>query len=296
MFRVQTLNEERVVLSPSYIEEINKNVPEGTLNVTDGLSGRLMGAYTNLDVVFKSDMHIEVCRSPLTQNLPKLIAPLHEEAEYWLKERIPQDVESELNVHELIVRVISATATRMLSGLEASRDLEWLESAALYSYDVVVVAQTLRHFNPLIRPFVAPFLDSKKKLDRHLGVAKKTFRGLFTQRMQQQKSGQGFSDAEKPVDMVQWMVEGAKGNDRDLDVLAMNMLFMTLAGVHTSANTTMHALFDLCAHPDLAQPLREEIQQVTDEDGWTMAAMSRLKKLDSFIKESQRLNQTVLSE
>ena len=63
MFRVQTLNEERVVLSPSYIDEINKNVPEGALNVTDGLSERLMGPFTNLDVVFNSDMHIEVCRS-----------------------------------------------------------------------------------------------------------------------------------------------------------------------------------------------------------------------------------------
>ncbi|KAI6785534.1 Ent-kaurene oxidase-like protein [Emericellopsis cladophorae] len=294
MFRVQTLNEERVVLSPSYIEEINKSVPEGTLNVTDGLSERLMGPYTKLDVVFNSDMHIEVCKSPLTQNLPKLVAPLHEEAEYWLKQRIPGDGQSELNVHDIIVRVISGTATRMLSGPVASRDPEWLESAALYSYDVVVVAQTLRHFHPLLRPFVSPFLDSKKKLGKHLGVAQKTFRGQFTERKKQQESDQKSGNSDKPVDMVQWMVDAAKGNDRNLDVLAMNMLFMTLAGVHTSANTTMHALFDLCANPQFLQPLRDEIQQVTDEDGWTMAAMSRLKKVDSFIKESQRLNQTVL--
>lgn len=38
MFRVQTLNVERVVLSPAYVESINKNVPEGTLDVTEGLS------------------------------------------------------------------------------------------------------------------------------------------------------------------------------------------------------------------------------------------------------------------
>lgn len=47
------------------------------------------------------------------------------------------------------------------------------------------------------------------------------------------------SDAqkEKPVDMVQWMAESARGSDRDPDVLAHNMLFMVLAGVHTSSAT-----------------------------------------------------------
>lgn len=38
MFRVQTLNVERVVLSPAYVEEINKNVSEEILDVTEGLS------------------------------------------------------------------------------------------------------------------------------------------------------------------------------------------------------------------------------------------------------------------
>ncbi|RYP33120.1 hypothetical protein DL767_004905 [Monosporascus sp. MG133] len=263
MFRVQTLNEERVVLSPSYIEEINKNVPEGTLNVIEGLS------------------ELEA----------KLIGPIHEEAEYWLRKRISG--ETELKVHDLIVRVIAGTATRMLGGPVASRDVEWLESAAEYSYDVVVTAQQLRQWSPFLRPFVAPWLESKKKLDRHLAVAKKTFRNVFVQRLELFDRG-GASDAEKPVDMVQWMVETARGNDRNPDVLAQNMLFMTLAGLHTSANTTMHALFDLCANPQFTQPLREEIRQVIAEDGWSMPAISRLKKLDSFIKESQRLNQTVL--
>lgn len=37
MFLVQTLNVERVVLSPKYIEEINTKVPDGTLDMVEGL-------------------------------------------------------------------------------------------------------------------------------------------------------------------------------------------------------------------------------------------------------------------
>lgn len=183
----------------------------------------------------------------------------------------------------------------MLGGPDASRDKKWLESAARYSYDVVATAQQLRQWSPFLRPFIAPWIDGKKKLDEHLATAKRVFRPVFVQRLEMMKNG-GMSDAEKPVDMAQWMVESARGNDADPDVLAQNMLFMTLAGVHTSSNTTVHALFDLCANPEFIEPLREEVEQVIGEDGWSMNAISRLKKLDSFMKESQRLNQTVLSK
>lgn len=69
MFLVQTLNVERVVLSPKYVDEINKSVPEDALDMADGLSERLLSAQTNLDVVFQSPLHIDVCKAQLTQNL-----------------------------------------------------------------------------------------------------------------------------------------------------------------------------------------------------------------------------------
>jgi cytochrome P450 len=183
----------------------------------------------------------------------------------------------------------------MLGGPNASRDSIWLQTAAQYSHDVVATAQQLRQWNPILRPFVAPWLPGKKKIDQHLATARKTFRDVFVQRLEAQERGY-FSDADKPVDMAQWMVESAEGKDRDPDVLTQNILFMTLAGLHTSSNTTIHALFDLCANPQYIQPLREEIEEVIGEHGWTMSTISKLKKLDSFIKESQRLNQTVLSK
>lgn len=38
------------------------------------------------------------------------------------------------------------------------------------------------------------------------------------------------------------------------------------------------------------QPLREEVEQVIEEEGWTKAAMQRLRKVDSFLREALRLN------
>jgi len=44
----------------------------------------------------------------------------------------------------------------------------------------------------------------------------------------------------------------------------------------------------LAAHQEYLQPLREEIEAVIKEEGWSKAAVAKMTKLDSFIKETMR--------
>lgn len=50
------------------------------------------------------------------------------------------------------------------------------------------------------------------------------------------------------------------------------------------------AVFDLVAHPEYIEPLRDEVKRVKVSDGntWTKAGIAKLVKMDSFMKESQR--------
>jgi cytochrome P450 len=49
-------------------------------------------------------------------------------------------------------------------------------------------------------------------------------------------------------------------------------------------------LLDLAANPEYLEPLREEVDEVTKREGWTKSALDQMHKLDSFVKESQRLH------
>ena len=49
-----------------------------------------------------------------------------------------------------------------------------------------------------------------------------------------------------------------------------------------------HALFHLAARTQYIEPLREEVERVIAEDGWTKQSMTKMRKLDSFLKEVQR--------
>ncbi|KAJ7330940.1 hypothetical protein DFH08DRAFT_815023 [Mycena albidolilacea] len=52
-----------------------------------------------------------------------------------------------------------------------------------------------------------------------------------------------------------------------------------------------HALFDLVTYPQYAAPLREEVERVVAQHGWTKAALGQMHTLDSFLLESQRMNE-----
>lgn len=49
-------------------------------------------------------------------------------------------------------------------------------------------------------------------------------------------------------------------------------------------------LYDLASHPSYVSVLREEVKSVIDNEGLTKSAMGKMRKLDSFIKESQRIS------
>ena len=52
-----------------------------------------------------------------------------------------------------------------------------------------------------------------------------------------------------------------------------------------------HALYNLATYPEYVEPLREEIETVIQEQGWSKASVSKMTKLDSFVKETMRLSQ-----
>ena len=59
---------------------------------------------------------------------------------------------------------------------------------------------------------------------------------------------------------------------------------------NTYSKATTHALINLASHPEFIEPLRKEIESCIEKDGWSKAAMGKIRMLDSFLKESQRVS------
>jgi Cytochrome P450 len=46
----------------------------------------------------------------------------------------------------------------------------------------------------------------------------------------------------------------------------------------------------LLSNPEYIEPLRQEVEDVIAEEGWTKAGIDKMRKLDSFLRETQRID------
>ena len=90
------------------------------------------------------------------------------------------------------------------------------------------------------------------------------------------------------------MIEIADEAEGDPQSLAHLEVVLSLASIHTSQMNAVHCLYDLVARPYYLGLLKDEIARVVEEDGpwtdWNKSSFTKLRVLNSFMKESQRWN------
>ncbi|KAG6901453.1 hypothetical protein C0995_011749 [Termitomyces sp. Mi166 len=96
----------------------------------------------------------------------------------------------------------------------------------------------------------------------------------------------------KPEDLLSWFMDEVDGDtdEEKLKHVVFHLMIVNFGAVYTIATSFAQALYHLAAHPEYVHPLREEIERVTASEGWTKSSMGELRKLDSFLKESQRMS------
>ena len=88
-----------------------------------------------------------------------------------------------------------------------------------------------------------------------------------------------------------WLADTAKGRDRNPDTLAHVQVLLALASVHTTLLRMVNVLYDVTANPDLVKELQEEVRAETEGGRrWNETSYARLQKLDSVLRESQRMS------
>jgi cytochrome P450 len=85
-----------------------------------------------------------------------------------------------------------------------------------------------------------------------------------------------------------WLVETAKGKDRNPETLAHVEILLALASVHTTLLRMVNVLYDITSDPGCYAELQSEIDNMSDD--WNINSYANLEKLDSVLRESQRMS------
>ncbi|KAJ6600446.1 cytochrome P450 [Mycena vulgaris] len=288
IFRVARFSHWLVVVSgPKFVKEVG-GAPEHVLSFQEGVEDGLPVKQVIGRPIVENPYHHHTIRTSLTRNLHARFPEVRDEIACAFEEVLQlQDSEwKSLPALHTIMAVVARVSNRLFVGLPLCRNQTYLWNNVQFAIDVIRSGHIVAFFPDFLRPLVAPFISSK---DKSFAVALQTLGPLVAERLAKEDE-LGPDWPGKPNDLISWLLEDAQGEERTVPALVLRVLSTNFAAIHTSSMAFTHALFDLTTHPEHLLPMREEAEHVVANEGWTKAALNSMVKIDSFLRESQRLN------
>lgn len=188
-------------------------------------------------------------------------------------------------VAETILNIVNRSVAKTIVGEPLCYDEAWLRTSLETTRNTGLHCLKLQKYPAVIRPLVNPFLESRRRLDHSFKAAQ----GLLSKAIEDREKGS------KNITILQWLIDSRSGAKSDIPFLTNQTLFVAIASTRSTATSIVNALFDLVAYQQCQKPLRDEIGNALEKSGgWDLSAIQEMKRLDSFVKESQRLNHHLL--
>lgn len=140
----------------------------------------------------------------------------------------------------------------------------------------------------MLRPAVQFFIPELRSVWRCNRRAKELLAPILADKISRECS----ENYTKPIDSIEWARDDMSDRDdrNDPTIHAILQLIIGALSVNTTSQLITNCIFNLATHPEYAVMLREESDAALVEVGgeWTIESMSKLEKMDSFIKETLR--------
>lgn len=183
---------------------------------------------------------------------------------------------------------------RVFVGEDVCRDQLWLHTSADFSTCVFLASSYLKIVPGFLRPLAALFNPYVRRIRHHRHNARQILVPEIMRRRAKAEGGEKETGhVSQPQDMLQWLEDFSTGEDLAPERIVDRQLGLSFASTHGTTNLIVNVIYDLAARWDeYAQELRNELESALDEDGGVISKTtpSKLSKMDSFIKESQRMN------
>ncbi|KZS89033.1 cytochrome P450 [Sistotremastrum niveocremeum HHB9708] len=291
-FMIPELGGWRVILTgPELVTEL-KNAPSDVMSWADAMRdvNLTLTPYTLGEEVEEAPIHTEIVRGPLTKNISSFFPHIIDELEVAIPLLVPEnekDSEGWISVlaFETSIQTVARLLHRIFVGAPLCRDTEYLGVMTDFTKWVMITATIVSLFPEFLKPYVARIIGTR---DRQTNAVVKHTRELIEQRLKLKK-GKDDKFEEAPDDAITWFMDIVPDRELNPFHLSRRLLSANFGSMHTTSLSTTHTLLHLAEKVEYQEPLRQEVEAAVAELGWTKEAIARCVKLDSFIKESQRL-------
>lgn len=189
------------------------------------------------------------------------------------------------------MRLVSRISARMFHSAASAENDHWLDIATEHVHSTVVWTENLKKWPAVLRPLVYRFVKGRGYMVQRFEEGK----ALVAQTLQEKKAN-GDKPLSSPQTLLDYLYEGPLGPD-DVEAHTIAQINLCVAAIQSMAATVTQCLMDLATHSEYVPELLDEIQTAIEKNSGVVdkQALTDMWKLDSFIKETQRLNPPDLS-
>ncbi|KAF2233369.1 cytochrome P450 [Viridothelium virens] len=290
--QVPLMDPELFILPPQYIDEL-KSQPESVASSSLAVDKYFLGSYTSLNAYrMMGKVTWNVIHSHLTQKLGTLVRPLSERCKLAFEKEFPDCKDwTSVPVHHTLLQIVGRTTGAILVGDQLVENKAWLNTSIDFASCVFLSSAYLKVLPPVLQLFGALLSPHIWRIWYHHYNARRILIPEIKRRRQAREDGQ--DQVDRPRDMLDALIEMSEGPDAEPESIVNRQLGLSFAAIHTTTNHLTNVIYDLAARWDQYAPeLIKEIETALEADNGTMlkSTVTKLSKLDSFMKESQRLN------
>ncbi|KAL6706273.1 hypothetical protein ACN47E_005563 [Coniothyrium glycines] len=280
--------------------------PDGVLSASEAHYDFLMGDYSfTSPAILKDPYHEHVIHKNIVRNLNAIIPETEEEVPFAVTEVFGTDTENWKKLESLqsFMEIFPVLTNRMLVGKSLCRERKFLDAVIGFTTDVIR-NQSLLHLIPVAFHSIFGTLLGLTSY-YHFWQASKYTLPLIEQRIaniQRKDSGDPeFREWEEPSDFITWSYRTAQAEGRPEEAkayrIAQRIMPINFASIHTTSITAYETINNiLSADPSVLRALREEAYNVMKEGGgWTRQNLTKMHRIDSVIRESQRVGPIALT-
>ena len=281
-----------LIVPNKYLAELASMPPE-KLSLNTAIVDAFQRLHSITAVITDNSLQSRMLTSRLTPKLGLHVPLVQEQFRKYLPLELPATEKewTSINALNLARRMVHrGVATQFVT--ELAEDEEYLSTAISYSENGFKHNFLLRVFPDWAKPVVARLLPTSWGVDWALTRAKRMIIPIIRERRRREQEDPSY---EKPDDFLQHLMDGGQEID-DVETTVQRLMVTYLGSGPSTIIAVAQVLFDLCAHPEYVEPLRQEALEVLRKGGYTKQALAGMKKMDSFMRESQRLSPPTLRE
>ncbi|KAI6042748.1 cytochrome P450 [Pisolithus marmoratus] len=286
-FKVSTLNRWIIVIGRHHLEDI-KRAADDELSLIEAANDFVKTDYLIGPETSSLPHRISAAQRYLTRNLSLYYPSIKDEVHTAFEEMIDLKDNAWRSVPavETVQKIVCRASNKVFVGLPLCRDPDWIDLNSRFAVDVAIDANILNMFPNFLIPFVSKVLpNTAASMQR----AMKHLEPIIEERLMcMREYGDEWSDKPRQNDILQCFIEDKEGCTTKQ--LTQCMLGTSFVSIHQITNAFTQALYNLAAYPQYVGPLREEVDAVIGQHGWTKEAMALMPKVDSFLAETLRLD------